>query len=158
DDSAGRPFAKTVPGTFLDLTISAISQGFAPADVMALLKHPLTRLGLGPFEVRRAARALEIAIFRDVYLGEGIGGIKSALRRAEEDVASNERREMAVKRLRPEDWKGAQDLVARLEAAFAPLLAIFGAGTAQPLSAIGRAHAKSAEELSRVPEAGDESS
>jgi len=152
DDSAGRPFAKTVPGTFLDLTIAAVSQGFAPADLMALLKHPLTRLGLGPFEVRRAARALEIAVFRDVYLGHGLSGIKTALRRAEED-ATGKRREAAVKRLRPEDWRGAQDLVQRLEVAFASLLAVFDPGTAQPLTAIGKAHAKSAEELSRLPEA-----
>ena len=48
---------------------------------MALLKHPLTRLGLGPFEVRRAGRALEISVFRDVYLGQGIEGIKAALER-----------------------------------------------------------------------------
>ena len=120
DDSAGRPFAKTVPGTFLDLTIAAIAQGFAPADVMALLKHPLTRLGLGPFEVRRAGRALEIAVFRDVYLGQGIEGIEAALERADREVHADERRGMAVKRLRDDDWKGAHDLVARLETAFMP--------------------------------------
>ncbi len=153
DDSAGRPFAKTVPGTFLDLTIAAIAQGFAPADTMALLKHPLTRLGLDPFGVRRAARALEIAAFRDIYLGQGIGGLKGALRRAEQDVAAGDRREAAVKRLRPDDWKGAFDLVERLEAAFAPLLAVFAAGKAQPLGAIAHAHVKAAEALARLPEA-----
>src|SRR6185369_3722832 len=60
DDSAGRPFPKTVPGAFLDLVVEAVAQDFAPAELMALLKHPLTRLGLDPFKVRRAARALEI--------------------------------------------------------------------------------------------------
>ena len=56
DDSAGRPFAKTPPGTFLDLTIAAITDDFSPTAVMALLKHPLTRLGLDAFAARRAAR------------------------------------------------------------------------------------------------------
>jgi ATP-dependent helicase/nuclease subunit B len=153
DDSAGRPFAKTVPGTFLDLTIAAISQGFAPADVMALLKHPLTRLGLDPFGVRRAGRALEIAAFRDVYLGQGIGGIKAALERAEQEVVTGARREAAIKRLRPDDWKSASDLVARLEAAFAPLLAVFASGKPEPLGAIADAHMKTAEALARLPEA-----
>ncbi|HUJ38088.1 MAG TPA: double-strand break repair protein AddB [Hyphomicrobium sp.] len=152
DDSAGRPFAKTVPGTFLDLTIAAITQGFAPADVMALLKHPLARLGLGPFEVRRAARALEIAVFRDVYLGEGLGGIKTALARAEEDVATGLRRQAAVRRLRPDDWKGAQDLITRLETAFAPLVAVFASGKPVALGAIAAAHVKTAEALTRLPE------
>jgi ATP-dependent helicase/nuclease subunit B len=152
DDSAGRPFAKTVPGTFLDLTIAAIAQGFTPADVMALLKHPLTRLGLDPFGVRRAARALEIAAFRDVYLGQGIGGIRAALERAEQDVITGTRREAAVKRLRDDDWKGAPDLVERFEAAFAPLLAVFASGKPEPLGAIADAHMKTAEALARLPE------
>ncbi len=49
---------------------------------MALLKHPLTRLGLDAFDVRRAARALEIAAFRTLYLGRGLDGIAAALERA----------------------------------------------------------------------------
>jgi ATP-dependent helicase/nuclease subunit B len=57
DDSAGRPFAKTVPGTFLNLVIGAAVSDFAPAGVMALLKHPLCRLGLKAFDVRRFGRA-----------------------------------------------------------------------------------------------------
>ena len=93
DDSAGRPFAKTPPGTFLDLVIAAAAEDFAPAAVMALLKHPLTRLGLDAFAVRRAARALEIAAFRDVYLGRGLDGIAEALARAEEHVAEGRRRQ-----------------------------------------------------------------
>ena len=69
---------------------------------MALLKHPLTRLGLDAFAVRRAARALEIAVFRDVYMGQGLDGIAAALARAEADVADGraapDRREAPVAR------------------------------------------------------------
>jgi ATP-dependent helicase/nuclease subunit B len=152
DDSAGRPFAKTVPGTFLDLVIGAIAKDFAPPHVMALLKHPLTRLKLDAFGVRRAARALEIAAFRDVYLGEGLEGIKAALARAEQEVAAGARRQPAVKRLWPEDWMGAHDLVARLKAAFAPLSAVFAAAEAQPLQTIAAAHVATAEALARLPD------
>jgi len=154
DDSAGRPFAKTVPGTFLDLVISAIAKDFAPADVMALLKHPLTRVGLDAFSVRRAARALEIAAFRDVYLGHGLDGIARALAAAEEAVSLGERRHAAVRRLWPDDWTGAHDLAARLKDAFAPLTAVFAAG-AQPLRAIAEAHVRTAEALARLPETDD---
>ena len=83
DDSAGRPFGKTAPGAFLDLVIEAAAANFAPAELMALLKHPLCRLGLEPAHVRRAARALEIAAFRTAYLGEGLDGVAAALARAE---------------------------------------------------------------------------
>ena len=153
DDSAGRPFAKTPPGTFLDLVVSAAAEDFAPAAVMALLKHPLTRLGLDAFAVRRAGRALEIAAFRDVYLGRGIDGIAEALARAEEAVTGGRRRHRAVGRLWPDDWRAAEDLVSRLQAAFAPLLTVFVTRGEQPLQAIAQAHVAVAEAVSALPEA-----
>ncbi len=152
DDSAGRPFAKTVPGTFLDLVISAITKGFAPAETMALLKHPLTRLGLDAFQVRRAARAIEIAVLRHLYLGSGLKGLATALAQAESDVAAKTRRGAAVQRLWPEDWQGAHDLLARLASAYAPLTAIFADRGEQPVHAIAAAHVATAEALARVPE------
>ena len=153
DDSAGRPFAKTPPGTFLDLVIAAATENFAPAAVMALLKHPLARLGLDAFVVRRSARALEIAAFRDIYLGRGIDGIAEALARAEESITGGRRRHRAVGRLWPEDWRAAEDLVVRLKAAYAPLLDVFAQRGEQPLQAIAAAHVAVAEALSRLPEA-----
>jgi len=152
DDSAGRPFAKTPPGTFLDLVIAAAAEDFAPAAVMALLKHPLTRLGLDAFGVRKAARALEIIAFRDVYLGRGIDGVADALVRAEENVTAGRRRQWTVRRLWQDDWQGAHDLVARLKAAYAPLLDVFAVRDAQSLQAIATAHIAVAEALCRLPE------
>ncbi|HSD91445.1 MAG TPA: double-strand break repair protein AddB, partial [Methyloceanibacter sp.] len=52
DDSAGVPAARTVPGAFLDLVLGAIETDFAPPELMALLKHPLSRLGRHPAEAR----------------------------------------------------------------------------------------------------------
>jgi ATP-dependent helicase/nuclease subunit B len=153
DDSAGRPFAKTPPGTFLDLAISAAAEDFAPPAVMALLKHPLTRLGLDAFAVRRAARALEIAAFRDVYLGRGLDGVAEALVRAEEAVNGGRRRHRAVGRLWPDDWRAAEDLVARLKAAYAPVLTVFADRGEQPLQTIAQAHVAAAEALCHLPEA-----
>ena len=154
DDSAGRPFAKTVPGTFLDLVIGAVARDFAPAETMALLKHPLTRVGLDAFVVRRAARALEIGAFRDVYLGHGLDGIGHALTAAQEAVAAGERRHQAVKRLWPEDWDGAHDLARRLKEAYAPLVAAFSGGPL-PLRSIAEAHVRCAEALARLPDTDD---
>src|SRR6185295_19941345 len=58
DDSAGIPVARTVPGGFLDLVLGAAEKNFTPAELMALLKHPLALLGRSPEEMREAARAL----------------------------------------------------------------------------------------------------
>lgn len=153
DDSAGRPFPKTVPGAFLDLVIEAFQHDFEPARLMALLRHPLTRLGLTPFKVRRTARALELAAFRTTYLDRGLDGVASALARAEREVSEKTRRERAVGRLWGEDWAAARDLVARLAEAYEPLVALAAEGGAIALARLAAAHAETAERIARLPEA-----
>lgn len=149
DDSAGRPFAKTVPGAFLDLIIEAVDSDFPPAELMALLKHPLTRLGLPVGQARRAARALEIAAFRTMYLGRGLAGVEAALERAAREAGSGVRRDRAVRRLWDKDWTAARDLVRRLQVATAPLTAHFSNQEPTPLAALASAHIAVAEALAR---------
>ncbi len=156
DDSAGRPFAKTVPGSFLDLIANAQRAAFAPADLMALLKHPLTRLGLSAGDVRRAARNLEVSALRATYLGRGLDGIGTALERARLQTASGERRGRAVSRMRDPDWDQARDLIVRLRTAMQPLTAIEAAGMAQPFGEIVRAHVDVGEAIARPAEAAPE--
>ncbi len=151
DDSAGRPLGKTPPGAFLDLVINAVATRFAPAETVALLKHPLTRLGLDPFAARRAARALEIATFRAPYLGEGLAGVESAFERAAADREGGVRVHPAVKRLWTEDWQGARDLIARLRAAYGPLLALYERTEPVLLHDLVDAHCKTAEAVARLP-------
>lgn len=152
DDSAGKPFAKTVPGAFLDLVIEAVDKRFAPAELIALLKHPLTRLGLGAFEVRRAARALELAAFRTDYLGIGIDGVEASLEQAAADVLNGERRERPVRRLRDDDWTQARELVQRLRAAFAPLSRLYSTRDKHTLAELAAAHIAAAEAVARLPD------
>lgn len=172
DDSAGRPFAKTVPGAFLDLIIEAVAKDFAPAELMALLKHPLTRLGLDPFAVRRAGRALELAAFRTAYLGRGLDGVEQALERAQADVRNRSSaattpgvseatnvarfRHPAVRRLFEDDWLGARDLVARLRIALAPLSKAYAERGSHPLRVFAKAHLDAAEAMARTPDAAAE--
>lgn len=152
DDSAGRPFAKTVPGTFLNLVIDAAVADFPPAAVMALLKHPLCRVGLDPFVVRRTARAIEIAAFRAPYLGRGLDGIAAALDKAERDHSAGVRRENALRRLRSNDWTAARDLVLRLQKACSPITDLMRLPERrQPFHEIASAHAAVAEALAALP-------
>lgn len=150
DDSAGRPFAKTVPGAFLNLVADAVSTDFEPAAVTALLKHPLLRAGLPAVAVRRAARALELAAFRTTYLGRGLDGVDAALERAAQDTSGGARVHRAVKRLWDEDWQTARDLVQRLKVAFAPMIALGAFGEAQPLRQHVAAHIETAEALAKT--------
>jgi ATP-dependent helicase/nuclease subunit B len=151
DDSAGRPFAKTVPGAFLELVIAAHCDGYKPATLMALLKHPLTRLGRDPFTIRRAARALEIAAFRTPYLGQGLDGVAAAIEQAHHQTRTGERRNRAVRRLWAEDWEAIRDLVAALKDALAPLEDVTKSGAAAPIASLARAHVAAAEKLARLP-------
>lgn len=167
DDSAGRPFAKTVPGAFLDLIVEAVAKDFAPPELMALLKHPLTRIGLDPFAVRRAGRALELAAFRTAYLGRGLDGVEQALERAQADMrhrsAGSETidgdevsiaryRHPAVRRLFDEDWQGARELVTRLRQAMAPLVSAYATREKAPLRTFAQAHLATAEALALTAE------
>lgn len=152
DDSAGRPFAKTVPGAFLALVIGAAVSEFAPAETMALLRHPLCRLGYKSFDIRRYARALEISAFRAPYLGRGIEGIIAALDNAERNRAENEYPHIASRRLWREDCDGARELAMRLGAAFRPLNELDAADGEQPLASLARAHAAVAEALATLPD------
>ncbi|MGQ0673125.1 MAG: double-strand break repair protein AddB [Hyphomicrobium sp.] len=161
DDSAGRPFRKTVPGAFLDLVIEAAAENFSPASVTGLLNHPLARLGLDPFAIRRAARALEIAAFRGPYLGEGLAGIDAALERAASDAkpGSGRRPHAAVRRLWDDDWTAARDLVRRLADAYKPLTDLMPALSSRsdtarrPLAEFAAVHLAAAEAVARLPDA-----
>ena len=155
DDSAGRPLAKTPHGAFLDLIAQVIATRFAPATVMALLKHPLTRLGLPIRDARRAARFLELAALRTIYFGEGLDGIEASLERAKRETLDGSRRERAVRRLWDADWNAAQDLIGRLRAAMTPLGALDAAKAPVELHVLAQAHRAAADALAA---SGDEAS
>ena len=70
------------------------------------------------FDIRRAARALELAAFRTDYLGSGLDGVEAGLERASADLSGGRRRGRAVARLWQEDWDGARQLVTDLRTAF----------------------------------------
>ena len=147
DDSAGRPLAKTPPGAFLELIAAAVASRFAPADVMALLKHPQTRLGLSVRDARRAARALELGALRTIYLGDGLDGLEKNLARARRETLDHIRRDRAARRLWDADWENARDLVHRLGVAIAPLTSLAAQGTAHALHEFAAAHRAAADAI-----------
>lgn len=154
DDSAGRPFGKTVTGAFLDLVIEAATREFEPAATMALLKHPLTRLGMSARDIRRAARYLELGAFRTLYLGRGLDGIDNALERAAQEAVGDSDvsvpRPRAVRRLWEADWQAARELVAKLKQAYAPWTDLCVGKGPHALQALAGAHVAVAEALSAV--------
>lgn len=148
DDSAGRPLMKTVPGTFLDLILDCFENEFAPTAVVALLKHPLTRLGLSAGDTRRGAIALELLAFRQIYLGKGFDAIRASLKRGSVSaIGDTTIVHDAVKRLTTEDHALAHNVLDRLENAIAPIRALENAGETAVLRAHVHAHVEVAEAI-----------
>jgi ATP-dependent helicase/nuclease subunit B len=147
EDSAGQSLAKTLAGAFLDLVIEAAATGFEPLALMALLKHPLCRLGLSADQLRQGRRTLELAAFRTPYFGKGMEGVAAALEQAESDMRSGNRRHRAVRKLRPADWKAAHRLVRTLARIFRPLETLFDASEKASLRTLVAAHVAAAEVL-----------
>ena len=143
DDSAGVPVARTVPGGFLDLVIGAASSDFAPPELMALLKHPLTLLGREPAKIREDARILERIAFRDIYVGQGLAGAADAVRAVRDKP---ERRRSAPSR---DDERIALRLVEDLQSAFVPLSALFADPAAKTAAQFAEAQGASAEALAK---------
>jgi ATP-dependent helicase/nuclease subunit B len=137
DDSAGLPLDKTTPGSFLLQLAQVVAGGFAPLDLLALLKHPLAAGGQPPEDFQRLARRLEIAALRGVRPTPGLDGIERVLRDGETTVELQAWLSELSRRLRP--------FVSKMGEARAPL------------SALLRDHVAAAEALAeRADESGAE--
>ena len=143
DDSAGVPVARTAPGGFLDLVVGAAASGFAPPELMALLKHPLALLGREPAKIREAARILERIAFRDIYVGQGLAGATEAV------TAARDKKSRRASAVSGEDARIALRLVEDLHAAFAPLSALFADASPHTAAQFAEAHGAAAEALAK---------
>lgn len=84
DDSAGEKLADSPPAVFLRLLARAVTEGFAPVPLLALLKHPLAATGLDPAQSRAEARRLERTCLRGPRPPRGLAGLRLAVDRAED--------------------------------------------------------------------------
>ncbi len=104
DDSAGRPLSATPPGTLLTAIAEAAASGFAPVELLTLLKHPLVQAGEARAEWLGAVRALDLRL-RGPRPAPGLAGI----------AARGARRRLVA---------GRRAMLAPLEAAFAGAIAL----------------------------------
>ncbi len=128
DDSAGDPLPSTPAGRFALLAAEAAVGGLRPVGTLALLKHPLLRLGRREGAARRAVAALEMAILRGPRPQAGTAGLARALTTFRNELEKLRRREPSElhpselrAELRPWEVDLAADLVRQLTAALAPL-------------------------------------
>jgi ATP-dependent helicase/nuclease subunit B len=150
DDSGGDSLADTQAGVFARLAADAALGGLQQVTLLALLKHPLLRLGQRVGEHDAALGALERAVLRGPRPRPGTSGLAHALttfHAHRDDMHRSDPRWLIV----PEELDAAATLIATLTAALAPLETL-KAG-AHPLAALAKCHrdvisvlAKDAEE------------
>jgi ATP-dependent helicase/nuclease subunit B len=142
EDSGGDALVDTPAGIFARLAAEAALGGLAPVTLLALLKHPLLRLG-----TEHAVATLERAILRGPRPRPGTRGLGQALqtfRQLLEKLRRGEKVDLHASEprtgLNDTALQAAADLVARLGAALAPLENL--GHTARPLSELAERHRK----------------
>ena len=92
DDTAGTPFSATPQGTLVQLLLEATLRPGDPVAIVALLKHPLCRLGLDSDRYQAAVAALELIALRGGVTSVDIGALESLFdRQLESDVKDRHR-------------------------------------------------------------------
>src|SRR6202022_600335 len=128
DDSGGDSLMETSAGIFARLAAEAAARQLEPPTLLALVKHPLCRLGGAQGAFKDAVEVLELALLRGTRPQAGSDGLVQdfALFRAE--LAKLRRGETSSlhaseprTRLRDQELDRAQRLIAGLQAALSPL-------------------------------------
>jgi ATP-dependent helicase/nuclease subunit B len=148
DDSGGDALSDTAAGLFARLAAEAALDDLEPVTLLALLKHPLLRLGAEPNGHARAVAALERAVLRGPRPKPGTAGLSHAL-------ATYETTRKKLHRNDPRgivsdtDLAAAHALVGLLADALAPLETLKSGD--HTLAALADHHRTVIENLSRDP-------
>ena len=128
DDSGGDFLSDTPAGHFARLAAEAALGELAPVTLLALLKHPLLRLGAREGGQVHAIATLERAVLRGSRPRPGTAGLADALATFRAELAKFRRKERCdLHRTDPRialtdgELQAAADLVVKLSAALAPL-------------------------------------
>ncbi|KAA0968528.1 double-strand break repair protein AddB [Aureimonas fodinaquatilis] len=148
NDSAGQPFTASPPGTLIQLVLSVCLAPGDPVALIALLKHPLVRLGLQAAETRRGARAIELIALRGGVGSADAAELANVYRQRTERLATGERKSRVLQLMSAEEQDLGTQVCERLAHALEPLLLLRG-GAQNEVPAYARALAECLERLAR---------
>jgi len=153
DDSGGDPLSGAPLGVLARLALDCAQPSCASAPILALLRHPLTRLGLRADEIGRRVSDAEIGVLRGGRpdMNDPAPAVAAARARVETDPHAHR----AVASITEDDWEALGDLLVRLRDALAPLRAL-AAGPRPQTSDWVKAHVSAVEAIIAVA-AGEES-
>jgi ATP-dependent helicase/nuclease subunit B len=128
DDSGGDALMDTSAGIFARLAAETASKALEPPTLLALLKHPLCRLGDAQGACRNAVETLEMALLRGTRPQAGSAGLAAEFDRFRAELAKlrdNKPSALHVSepraRLKDDALDRARQLIAGLRIALAPL-------------------------------------
>jgi ATP-dependent helicase/nuclease subunit B len=128
DDSGGDALMDTPSGIFARLAAEAAAKQLEPPTLLALLKHPLCRLGAAQGAFKQASDVLELALLRGTRPQAGSKGLAQELGRFGLELKNLRAGETSSlhgsepqTRLTDEELDGAHRLIAQLQSALAPL-------------------------------------
>jgi ATP-dependent helicase/nuclease subunit B len=128
DDSSGDGLMDTAGGIFARLAAEAAARSLEPPTLLALLKHPMCRLGAAQGTLDKAAGTLELALLRGTRPQAGSRGLARDLVRFRSELAKlRADRPSALHRAEPRtrltdlELDEANRLIVRLQSALAPL-------------------------------------
>lgn len=133
NDSGGDSLMDTPAGLFARLIAVAAAEQLAPAPLLALLKHPLFRLGQSAGALRRTVSDLELALLRGTRPAPGLDGLRRGFDSFRAELARLARGEQSTlhpseRRARMKDpaLDAVDALIADLARALAPLASLDG--------------------------------
>ena len=128
DDSGGDVLMETSAGLFARLAAEAASKGLEPPTLLALLKHPLCRLGAAQGTWTSAIEHLELAVLRGTRPPAGTAGLQREFLRFRDEHAKLARNEASAlhkaeprARLKAAELDRIQTLISVLQKALAPI-------------------------------------
>jgi ATP-dependent helicase/nuclease subunit B len=128
DDSGGDALMDTSAGIFVRLAAEAAAKGLEPPTLLALLKHPLFRLGGAHGALKRAIEVLELALLRGTRPQAGCIGLardfdrfRDELRKLRNNETSSLHALEQRAKLKDDELDQAQALIAALQKALSPL-------------------------------------
>jgi ATP-dependent helicase/nuclease subunit B len=137
NDSGGDPLSMTPAGVFARLIADAATGGLAPVTLLALLKHPMLRLGRSRGAWTYGVGILERAILRGPRPLSGTAALLRAIntvQRTRDDLHGSDAR----RRLTDGDFDVAKKVTQGLAAALSPIEAL--SNGSHPLADIAAAH------------------
>ena len=145
DDSGGDPLANASLGVLARLALDCAQPSCASAPILALLRHPLVRLGFPAAVIGRRVSDAELGLLRGSQ--PDLSDPVKLAHETHERVSKDWRVHPTIRGLTESDWEGAGELLARLQSALQPLRSISGSGRGAQVRAWVEAHGASVRAL-----------